>query len=115
MPRPGSVFARMAARAICGSIDDMSDPLRRELDLARLGARERRLRLVLQALALRRSEKERNGTAVPGALRQSMADFEAQLSEVRRHAAALQPPGPEGGAAHPAAASPVGIPRRAQP
>lgn len=100
----------------------MSHPLRGELDLGRPGARERRLRLVRQALALRRSEFERDGTVAPPAPRQCLADFEMQLPDVRNRRAAPAPPhsdagaGRERGAGDPIA-SPlrVGLARRAAP
>lgn len=67
----------------------MSRPVRRDLELARLAARERRLRLVIQLLGDRRVETERGGGKAPAELRQSIADFGAQLQDVRRRHAEL--------------------------
>jgi hypothetical protein len=69
----------------------MRDPIRRELDLARLAARERRLRLVMQILDARQAETDREGVSAPG-LRQSIADFGQQLGDVRRRQAELKRP-----------------------
>ena len=60
----------------------MSHPIRRELDLARLTERERRLRLVMQILSARQAESERAGLSAPAGLRQSISDFGQQLRDV---------------------------------
>ena len=67
----------------------MSTPIRRELELARLAARERRLRLVIQILNVRRAEHQRASEPTPPGLRHSIADFGTQLSEVHRRQADL--------------------------
>ena len=67
----------------------MDQPIRRELDLARLAARERRLRLVMEILGARQAESERAGSSAPAALRQSISDFGQQLRDVHRHQASL--------------------------
>ena len=65
----------------------MSTPTRRELDLARLAARERRLGLVLEILNGRRAEYRGSTGSAPAGLRESIADFGEQLGEVRRRQA----------------------------
>lgn len=65
----------------------MSTPIRRELELARLAARERRLRRVIEILSGRRAEHQRASEPTPPGLRHSIADFGAQLSEVHRRQA----------------------------
>lgn len=67
----------------------MSTPIRRELDLARLAARERRLRLVMDILGARDAEHQRAREPTPPGLRQSIADFGEQLGDVRRRQAEL--------------------------
>lgn len=67
----------------------MSDSIRRELDLARLAARERRLRLVMQILGARHAETERAGVSAPDGLRHSISDFGQQLRDVHRRQADL--------------------------
>ena len=69
----------------------MHHPIRRELDLARLAARERRLRLVMQILSARQADNERAGAKAPAGLRQSLADFGQQLRDVHRRQAELKP------------------------
>jgi hypothetical protein len=69
----------------------MHHPIRRELDLARLAARERRLRLVMQILSARQADNERAGARAPAGLRQSLADFGQQLRDVHRRQAELKP------------------------
>jgi hypothetical protein len=59
-------------------------PIRRDLDLARLRARERRLRLVMQILRARQAESERAGGSAPAGLRRSIPDFGDQLRDLRR-------------------------------
>jgi hypothetical protein len=68
----------------------MSSPIRRDLDLARLAARERRLRLVMQILKGREVEYHRAQQPTPPALRQSIAGFGAQLGETARQHAELR-------------------------
>ena len=70
----------------------MSHPLRRELDLARLTARERRLRFVMQILNARQAESERAGRSAPPGLRQSISDFGGQLRDVHRRQVELGHP-----------------------
>jgi len=73
----------------------MNHPLRRELDLAGLAARERRLRLVMQILSARQAESEWAGVPAPAGLRQSISDFGRQLGDVHRRQAELNgPPAP---------------------
>jgi hypothetical protein len=62
-------------------------PIRTDLDRAEHADRERRLRLVLEILRARRREHRRAGVASPAGLRQSVADFGAQLDDVRRRRA----------------------------
>jgi hypothetical protein len=51
----------------------MSTPIRRELDLARLAARERRLRLVMQILSSRQAELTPRAAARPSRAPQAAA------------------------------------------
>jgi hypothetical protein len=64
-------------------------PIRRELDLATLAARERRLRLVIQILNARDADYRDAHQPTPAGLRQSIADFGQQLGDVRRRQADL--------------------------
>jgi hypothetical protein len=66
-------------------------PIRRELDLAMLAARERRLRLVIQILNARDAEYRAVNEPTPAGLRQSIADFGQQLGDVRRRQVGLRP------------------------
>jgi hypothetical protein len=67
----------------------MSSPIRRELDLAWLAAREQRLRLVIEILRARDAGDEGAGRPTRPGLRQSMADLGTQLGDVRRRGAEL--------------------------
>ena len=68
----------------------MSSPIRREADLSRLAARERRLRLVMQILSGRGADYRRSRQPTPPGLRQSIADVDEQLGEVDRNARAAR-------------------------
>jgi hypothetical protein len=70
----------------------MHHPIRRELDFARLAARERRLRLVMQILGARNAEYERTGVLAPAGLRDSIADFGRQLRDVHGRQSELAGP-----------------------
>lgn len=73
----------------------MHHPIRREFDIARLAARERRLRLVMQILGARKAEYDRTGVLAPPGLRHSIADFGQQLRDVHtRQAEVKSPPEP---------------------
>jgi hypothetical protein len=63
--------------------------IRRELDLATLAARERRLRLVIQILSARGAEYRDARQPTPDGLRQSIGNFGQQLGDVRRRQADL--------------------------
>lgn len=61
----------------------MGITIRDELTTQRLRAREQRLRLAVQALEVRVSEKRARGLLVPLALRASVEDFRRQHASVR--------------------------------
>ena len=67
----------------------MNTSICRDLDLARLAARERRLRLVMETLSAREADYRRNGTPALAGLRHSIADFGGQLREIHRQQAQL--------------------------
>jgi hypothetical protein len=68
----------------------MSLPIGSELERARLEARERRLRLVMQILAARQGEHDRADGSAPAGLRQSIVDSGTQLKAVHQRQAALR-------------------------
>jgi len=68
----------------------MGHSLRREADMARLRARENKLRLVMEMLGNRQLENERRGDPAPPGLQRAIADFGAQLHDVHRRQAALR-------------------------
>lgn len=82
----------------------MDTSIRRELDVLRLRARERKLRMVMEILGGREAEYRRAQQPTPPGLRQSIADFGHQLSDVRRRRADLdrkqQPQAPRPSRSH---------------
>lgn len=85
-----------SARAVLGGVPR---PIRRNLDLTLLAARERRLQLVLEILQQRKADYGSSEGPVPTGLRQSIADFGAQLDDVQRRQARVASGAPAGLAA----------------